>query len=859
MLHQFSTSVRITLIYLAFSIIWLLLSDAIVFWLPESLHQPLQLVKGGLFILLTTLLIYWLLRREQLSNQSLQRRLEQTAETLKQTQQQQSSMLAALPISLVEADLSSVKKFIDQQNLSADELRQWFTQQPEMAEQLASKIKLTAIEGATLEIFAAQNEAQAKAEFREVLTPKALRNLLEVVVAFSEGRHIVSHETEYQRFDGTHLRAFATVALIEGQERDWSRVLLISDDISELRQAENIVDSFFDLGLNLHSIADMQGKIIRLNQGWQTTLGYVPESLVGTSFLDLVHPDDLERTKREMSHLSEGKTTFYFENRYKNAQGGYRQLAWSAISPVNSNIIYAVATDITERKISEQKLRTAPLIIHSTSYGPLITDTKGTVLQVNRAFSQITGYSREEVVGQNASFLSSGNQNAEFYSHMWGSLVRNGAWQGEIWNRRKDGQIYPEYLSINSLNDEEGQLQGYVGVFTDLSTVKQSQEQILKLSSRDSLTGLANRSLFTERLSHALEQCQRENEQLAVVLIDLDNFKAINDSLGFAAGDELLVLVSKRLKASLHGDDTVARISSDEFAVLLERCQASNIQRVVERCMKSISQPFDLQGNNILITASIGISVFPEDGQREAELIRNADTALSRAKEIGTSAYQFYTQALTEAAHHNLWLENNLRLALHLEQFYLVYQPQFSALDNRLIGMEVLLRWQHPERGLISPGEFIPIAERSGLIADIGLWVLERACHQAASWLEQGYRFGRVSVNVAGAQIIRGDLLQQVVDILQSSGLPAEHLELEVTESFIMTRPEQVTRTLNQIRELGVLVAIDDFGTGYSSLSYLKKLPIDKLKIDQSFVAEIQQPGDDLAIVQAIIALGQAM
>jgi diguanylate cyclase (GGDEF)-like protein/PAS domain S-box-containing protein len=518
------------------------------------------------------------------------------------------------------------------------------------------------------------------------------------------------------------------------------------------------------------------------------------------------------------------------------------------------------ARDLTSLREAQDRVRQAARVFSATVEGVTITDLDGNILEVNDAFCHITGYSREEAIGSNPRLLQSGRHSRDFYAAMWRTLQRRHSWRGEIWNRRKTGETYPEMLTINAVLDDSGQATGYVAVFSDITAIKQTEERLEHLAHHDPLTQLPNRLLFNARLRQSLSFAARTRGRLAVLFVDIDRFKHMNDSFGHTAGDTLLVQIAERLRAIVRAEDTVSRISGDEFIVLLENVERTDhVTAVVRKIMQIFTRAFDVEGSPLRTTCSIGVAVFPEDGADASILLRNADTAMHRAKQDGRNAYQFYTREMTAAAFEQAFLENALRSAIQNRQFRLVYQPQLRLADRSIAGAEALLRWHHPDQGLIMPDRFIPIAEQSGLIREIGDWVLEEACRQAQRWIERGVDFGRIAVNVSGKQIQQADFAERVQAALRRYRLPAERLEIELTESFIMDKVDASLAQLNQLDETGVSLSVDDFGTGYSSLSYLKQLPVDKLKIDRSFISDIPQDSNDLAITDAIIALSDAL
>jgi diguanylate cyclase (GGDEF)-like protein/PAS domain S-box-containing protein len=519
-----------------------------------------------------------------------------------------------------------------------------------------------------------------------------------------------------------------------------------------------------------------------------------------------------------------------------------------------------IVMDITERKAVEEKLREAAAVFASTAEGVVITALDGEIRDVNPAFCGITGYRKEEVIGQNPRLLKSDRHDRSFYQRMWQSLEGRGQWHGEIWNRRKDGAIYPELLTISVVSDQQGQATGYVGVFADITSLKESEARLDHLAHHDPLTNLPNRLLFDARLGHAIHHAARNHGALAVLFTDLDRFKHINDSLGHPAGDQLLQQFSRRLTDTLRAEDTVARISGDEFVVLLEAVEgATHVAPVARKLIEALKEPFLIEGSSVRVTASIGISLYPDDGNTVAALLRNADAAMYRAKEEGGNSYAFYTAEMTAAAFEHVFLENALRGALERDEFRLLYQPQIDLESGRLLGVEALLRWHHPEEGVIPPMRFIPIAEQTGLILEIGRWVLRCACAQARRWLDQGFEFDWVGVNVAGRQVHDREFVGDVERTLAETGLPASCLELEISENFVMRRADSGVEKLQTLHAKGVGIAIDDFGTGYSCLSHLKRLPISRLKLDQGFVRGIPDEQDDMAICDAVIAMSRAL
>ncbi|MBP5946266.1 MULTISPECIES: phosphodiesterase DibA [unclassified Pseudomonas] len=519
-----------------------------------------------------------------------------------------------------------------------------------------------------------------------------------------------------------------------------------------------------------------------------------------------------------------------------------------------------IGARLRERHADREHLRQAAAVFDCTREGVLVTSHQGLIVHVNRAFIEITGYLREEVLGQQPSLFKSGHHPPGFYQAMFATLESQGEWSGEIWNRRKSGEIYPQWQTIRVIHDDQGRISHYVAVFSDISAIKHSEHELQHLAHHDPLTDLPNRLLFSDRTEQALASAQVHKRGCALLLLDLDHFKMINDSLGHNVGDRLLKAVATRLRELFGPGVTVARLGGDEFAVLAESCpQPGQAAACAQRILDALKEPVGIDGDELFINASVGISLFPSDALSAGQLLRNADAALFKAKSSGRNGYALYTEELTAHAQKRVEIAFELRRALEQQELRVYYQPVHDLKTSRLIGVEALVRWQHPQRGLVSPAEFIPIAERTGLIAEIDAWVMQQACQQMCQWQQAGVVLAFVAVNVSSRLFARRELYQQVAQVLRETGLDPAYLELEVTESAVMDDPEVALEQMHRLRELGIRLAIDDFGTGYSSLLRLKRLPVQKLKIDQGFVAGLPWDEDDAAIVRVIIALAQSM
>ncbi len=519
-----------------------------------------------------------------------------------------------------------------------------------------------------------------------------------------------------------------------------------------------------------------------------------------------------------------------------------------------------ISRDITDTKLTERDLRIANTALESQE-GIVITDAHNRILRVNKAFSRMTGYSPEEVIGKTTAILKSGRHDRNFYQRMWEVLKRDKFWQGEVWDRRKNGQIYPKWLTITAVTDPDGQINHYVGAFTDLSQHKEAEEAIHRLAFYDPLTDLPNRRLLLDRLEQALSTSTRSRQYGAVLLIDLDNFKVINDTKGHATGDLLLLEIAKRLRACVRQEDTVARLGGDEFVIMLEDIGSeeavaiSTADRIAEKVLETTRLPCQLAGFEHHSSLSIGICLFMESELSGDEILRHADAAMYQAKNAGRNTLRFYDPHMQATLELRLTMESQLRQALPNQQLMLYYQIQVDR-DHRVLGAEVLLRWLHPQYGITSPDKFIHLAEESGLILPIGDWVLRTACKQLKTWennpLTQDLG---LAVNVSARQFRQPDFVQTVCKTLEETGIKASHLKLELTESLVLDSVTDTIEKMEALKLLGIRFSMDDFGTGYSSLNYLKRLPLNQLKIDQSFVRDIVTDSGDAVIVQTIIGM----
>ncbi|MEJ1160659.1 bifunctional diguanylate cyclase/phosphodiesterase [Prosthecomicrobium sp. N25] len=605
------------------------------------------------------------------------------------------------------------------------------------------------------------------------------------------------------------------------------------------------------------------GRWSEFNSAFLHMTGYDAEAIRSVAIADLIHPDDLESAADSVRGLLTGtKETCLAERRIRRSDGTVATVMVSACraehAATGEPYVIAAFHDVSERRLVEEELRRAAAVFSNTQEAVVITDPRGRIVDVNPAFTTITGWAADEVTGRRMSILSSGLHDVGFYKALWRSVEETGHWQGEIWNRRRNGELFPEWLTISTVRDAAGQVTHRLGTFIDIGQLKTSEARLAYLANHDPLTDLPNRFMLMGMLARSIEQAAVRGAIGAVIFLDLDRFKTVNDSLGHAAGDELIVLVADRLRRDLLPGAILARLGGDEFVCLVPDAPGREaVAELAERWNRLGAEEYVLSGGRSLyISVSLGISVFPHDGTSATEVLQHADAALYEAKAAGGSTYRFYTRGLTQAAAQKLEIEVGLRRALERGEFELLYQPVVASADGRTRSVEALLRWNDPERGVIEPARFIPFAEETGLILAITDWVLPTACRQMQAWREAGLGLDVMAVNLSAREFRQADIVERVARILHETGLPAQCLELEITEGALLEHGDS-DRRLAALRELGVRLAVDDFGTGYSSLSYLSRLPLDKLKIDKSFVRNLPSDPTSVEIARTIIALAR--
>lgn len=648
---------------------------------------------------------------------------------------------------------------------------------------------------------------------------------------------------------------------------------------------------------------DTECRIITANKAIQEIYGYTSDELRGQSLSILLeeHSGGFVMDNFRMAAISEAlPTRFTHRHLKKDGETVYVELAWDYIRDSKHRIkgFICSITDVTERKKyedelvkyrkhleslvekrtnelneanrqlmkeiderieKERQLLLAASVIENTIEGITITDCFGTILQVNPAFTQITGFTPQEAIGKTPRILKSEKHDEQFYQNMWHSLIKKGNWSGEIWNRRKNGDAYPEWLSINAIKDELGNITHFVAVFHDISEVKQGEEKLKYQANHDTLTGLPNRQLFNDRLEMAIAFAKRHSQKVAVIFIDLDNFKNVNDTLGHYVGDILLQRVAETLKKCVRTEDTVARLGGDEFMLILQDILTeSNAVETSRRILTEFAKPININGNEFFINASLGITIYPDDGEDVLTMVKNADLAMYRVKETGKNGYQLFTKNMNEKVQTRVSMERDLRKAVMSGEFDVVYQPKVSLSTGMICGAEALIRW-HRDGQTISPQEFIPVAEETGHIIPIGRFVLTKACGDAVKWHKLGFKDIGIAVNLSARQFRDENLINTVCGIVKATGIKPELLGLEITENTMMEDIQTTIIALAHLVQQGIKISIDDFGTGYSSLSYLKLFPINILKVDRQFIKDIPEDTDDIAISTAIINLAKGL
>lgn len=642
---------------------------------------------------------------------------------------------------------------------------------------------------------------------------------------------------------------------IEAQIRRERRTALAALEASEERY-RRLVDYATD-AIFLH---DLEGCILDVNDHACVSLGYTRAELLHKTVNEFVVRVPDSSSTHIWQDLSPGTpVNVPAIHRTKDGSLFPVETRLMQFQSKDQPLVLAVARDISERKRAEEQLRLSAEVFEYSREAILITNRAGRIISSNRAFAEMTGYAQTEILGKTMRDLSSSRQDVAFFQQMGDSIRQSGHWSGEFWGRKKDGVIFPVWLSMVLVKDTNGQTRHYICVANDISEFKYAEQRIYYLAHFDVLTDLPNRAMLREWMTSALSQAHYNHEEMAVLFVDVDHFKNVNDTLGHHSGDLVLAAMAKRLKTNVSSTDLVARMGGDEFVLVLPNIGVDGAVDAAQRIAASLIEPLTIDQHRINVTISIGIGIYPHDGQTMDVLVKNADAALYHAKMLGRNNYQFFTEQMNIAAAERRLLETGLHQAIARNELELYYQPQVDVKTGQVVGAEALLRWHHPELGMILPDRLIPVAENTGLIVSIGEWVLQTACLQNADWQRRGFLPLVVSVNLSALQIRQNSFQRMVQDALACSGLAPQYLELELTESLLMESANTTMSNMQQLTQIGVRLSVDDFGTGYSNLSYLRRFPLAKLKIDRSFVREAPSNNGDVAIVRAVIGLAHTL
>ncbi|MBF0308010.1 MAG: EAL domain-containing protein [Magnetococcales bacterium] len=698
---------------------------------------------------------------------------------------------------------------------------------------------------------------------------------------------IVQHENTVMTRDGRECLIIWHTSLLKDEAGRCLGFLHAGEDVTEQRRSQRELLAHRESMLRAQSLARFANWEMDLQNGtmfWSDEMFRIfgldrsaGQVVTTRHFLQAVHTGDRFRVLRALVRARHRCEPFSLNHRVVRPDGQERVVRqWGEVvcTEEGAKHLVGVVHDITEEWVAREQLRIATRtfedamtlmdnqwrviekILESTLEGVMVMNAEGEILSVNAAFTSMTGMESSEVIGCKAEALRISSDHVDAFRLGWRGMLQSGEWRGELWNRRRNGEIYPEQYAMTAVNNPSGELFRVVAIFHDLSEAKRTEEELRYRLNYDPLTGLPNRHLFRERLQHAIHQAHRSRGQVAVVMFDLDLFKNVNDSLGLASGDRLIQEVARRTRDSLREGDTACRLGGDEFAIILEGLQQTrDAMNVIQKLFQVIEEPFHLGDHDLYVTVSMGITIFPGDGNDVDTLIRNVDLATNRAKDAGRNNFQFYTEAMDQKAARRMRLEADLRKGLEREEFVLYYQPKVDVELDRITGMEALIRWRQADGTMVSPGEFIPVAEETGLIVPMGLWTIETACRQVKVWNDAGLGPFVMAVNLSVRQFRQKDLVEQVQQVLEKTGLEARYLNLEITESLMMEDLDRAMAILEQLTALGLTLSMDDFGTGYSSLSTLKRFPINALKIDQSFVRDLSIDSNDASIVAAIISM----
>ena len=833
------SALRIVLYFLAFGVLWILGSDHLLALITTDVAtlSALQSIKGLAFVGLSALLILVLGRLAERRHQRLQDESRRQRERLAHILDVTPAVLYTLkpnPANPAQWEVDFVSQNVEDMTGHPPDTwrgRRDFWQQHLHPEDLA-----------------------------RVLAAQSL--LLD--------RDTLHHEYRIRHADGTYRWVDDRLRLLRDAA---GRPLMLTGawlDITDRKCAElaiqiseNRYHELFEVNPLPMWVFDLGTlRFMAVNEAAIAKYGYSREEFLSMSIEDIRPAEDVARLRSVVSSLPQSPGYGYsgeWQHLRKDGTRFWVEVTGHTLLRDGRPARLVLAQDITDRRQAEERSRLISQVFEATEEGIFITDAQNRFVSINRAFSRITGYSPEEVLGQTPALLKSGRQNRTFYAELWKQLNTEGRWEGEIWNRNKAGEVYPEWLAINAIKDERGQLQQYLGIFTETSSRKSAEERILRLANHDSLTDLPNRALLADRARVVLATARHQHLPVVLMHLNLDHFSAINESLGHEAGDQVLRELALRLTQCLEPEDTLCRLGGDDFILLLPGTAVGDVAQISVRLMDAVARPFAVGGQDLRLSASIGAAEFPENGSDLTELSRAAESAVHLAKREGRNTVRVASRRLQEQVQETLALARELRWVVERQELVLHYQAQMAVRSGRVVGLEALVRWQHPQRGLVPPGRFIPIAEETGLIQEIGRWVLDEALRQTAAWRAAGLPVVPVAINLSVSQFRHPRLQEDVAEALRRHDLPAHLLELELTESVAMEDSDFTIARIASLKQLGVTLSIDDFGTGYSSLSYLKRFTVDKLKIDQSFVRGLAQSPQDDAIVATVINLARSL
>jgi diguanylate cyclase (GGDEF)-like protein/PAS domain S-box-containing protein len=833
---------RIVAVYTVFAALWILLSDTLVGWMfsDAKVVAMVGLFKGWLFVGVTALLLFTLISR-LIGN--YEKSLEQLKLREDELNRSQHLLLEAQHI----AGLGSYELDIASGRWTSSDICDEVLGIPRDFER-------------TLESWS----GLVHPDDWPALLAYFTEQVLQAGKPFDREYRIVRPSDKEIRW----IRALGKVTR-DAQDNP-ARLTGTLQDISTLMWAQaRITETTNTLQATLDALPDLlfevseQGYIFQYHSHSRDLLAAPPEAFLGKRFDEVLPPEACAVCRAAIDEAS--RTGFSSGKRYSlDLAQGTRwfdlSVAPMATGTQNSKRFIFIARDVTDRYLAEKQLELAGLVFNHAREGIVVTDAEGAIIDVNQAFARVTGYSREEVLGRNPRFLNSGRQSKEFYNVMWTRLLELGFWTGEVWNRHKDGEEYAELLTISAVRGPTGQVEQYVALFSDITALKKYQSELEHVAHFDVLTGLPNRLLLADRLHQAMAQCQRRGQKVLIAYLDLDDFKRVNDSYGHEVGDALLQALGQRLVAHLRDGDTLARMGGDEFvAVLTDFVDTESVMPLISRLIAAATEPFHLGERVLRISTSVGITVFPQEAELDAEqLLRQADQAMYQAKVAGKNRYHVFDFRHDSEIRVHFDILERMRLALAQSEYVLHFQPKVNMRTGTVIGAEALIRWQHPERGLLAPGEFLSSAEESPISVDIGEWVIDAALRQHLVWLSQGFEMP-VSVNVGAIQLQQCDFLQRLQRILaRYPSVKPGILQIEILETSALRDMQQVTTVIQACKDMGVEFALDDFGTGYSSLTYLRQLPVAMLKIDQSFVCNMLDNVDDQAILRGVVGLAQA-